>query len=714
MRFGPTSLHTSSILAKGLRHPKFRTELRVSEQTLLGEKSYVVKVPETNSYNRYGATEFELLTLCDGTRTAADVAAAWNETHPDNQLGDAQVSEFLEGVEAGVWEQTLGEKNRAVLERIRDERKSRVDQSSMLYLTFKAWDPNRTLEKLNPYLGWMFTPGFVIFSVAIFIASGYLLAGDWARVESDTAALYTFAGKTAYDIWAFWIILLVLGGIHEFGHGLTCKHFGGEVHQMGFMLIYFTPAFYTDTTDSVLCDRSSRRQWVLFAGIWIELVVCAICVFIWRFTAPGTLINDLAYKAMLLSGIQGTLLNLNPLIKADGYYALSEFLHVDNLREESFTFLRSLARKYILREDEELPAATRRLRRIYTLFGLTAIIYSTLLTILALFFVKNVFVSKFGNWGYLLTLGVVYFFARKGLRKAIPQVRAWWREKREEFMAWKMTRAQGLGGLGVALLLLVPPFPSRVASDFVLQPGRDAHVRALAPGGLRQVLVKQGDRVQEGQVLATLENPEIEANAQALTQQLALANSNVRLAQARANQEMVGAALEEQTRLQEEWQVAQQKTEALAIRAPFAGIVATPLVEQKTGEYLSAGDEFCEIVDRTTMKARILVHDFELEDVKTGAQAQLKVIPYPYRTYAGHVEQILPAAAQDRPVAQPQKLSRLGQDLTNYFAVEMEFPNPDGSLNEGMTGTAKISGRTSPLAWQAARGTWRWVRSQVW
>jgi len=114
------------------------------------------------------------------------------------------------------------------------------------------------------------------------------------------------------------------------------------------------------------------------------------------------------------------------------------------------------------------------------------------------------------------------------------------------------------------------------------------------------------------------------------------------------------------------------------------------------------------------MKARILVHDFELEDVKTGAQAQLKVIPYPYRTYAGHVEQILPAAAQDRPVAQPQKLSRLGQDLTNYFAVEMEFPNPDGSLNEGMTGTAKISGRTSPLAWQAARGTWRWVRSQVW
>jgi len=714
MRFGPTSFRASSILAKGLRRPKFRTELRVSEQTLLGEKSYVVKVPETNSYNRYGATEYELLTLCDGTRTAADVAAAWNERYPDSQLDEAQVSEFLDGVESGMWEQSLGEKNLAVLQRIRDDRKSRLDQSSMLYLTFRAWDPNRTLEELDPYLGWLFTRGFVIFSVLLFIASAYLLAGDWARVESDTAALYTFAGKTAYDIWIFWILLFALGGIHEFGHGLTCKHFGGEVHQMGFMLIYFTPAFYTDTTDSVLCDRSSRRQWVLFAGIWIELVVCGICVFIWRFTVPGTFINDLAYKALLLSGIQGALLNLNPLIKADGYYALSEFLHVDNLREESFAFLRSCFRKYVLREDIELTATTRRLRRIYFIFGMTAIVYSTLLTILAVVFVRNVFVSKFGNWGYVLTLGVVYLFSRKGLRKVVPQVRAWWREKQEEYMAWKMTRAQSLGGLGVALLLLIPPVPSRVASDFVLQPGRDAHVRAEASGDVRQVFVRQGDHVEEGQLLATLQNPEIEARSQALAQQLALANSNVRLAQARAGQEMIGAALAAQASLQEQWSVAQKKADALTIRAPFAGIVSTPGLEQKTSEYISAGDEFCEIVDRTTMKARILVHDFELEDVAAGAHAQLKVVPYPYRTYAGRVDRILPAAAQDRPVAQPQQLTRLGQDLTNYFAVVMEFPNPDGSLTEGMTGTAKISGKTRPLAWLAARGAWRWVRSQIW
>ncbi len=119
----------------------------------------------------------------------------------------------------------MGEKNLAVLERIRDERKSRINQSSLLYIYFKAWNPNRTLERMEPYMRWLYTPGFVIFSIIIFIVAMSILAGDWTRVQKDTEALYSFSGKSAYDIWAFWIIMMSLGGIHEFGHGLTCKHY---------------------------------------------------------------------------------------------------------------------------------------------------------------------------------------------------------------------------------------------------------------------------------------------------------------------------------------------------------------------------------------------------------------------------------------------------------------------------------------------------------
>jgi putative peptide zinc metalloprotease protein len=713
MRFGPTSLQVSSVLSKGLRRPKLRGDLRISEQTVAGEKSYVVKNRETNSYNRYGATEYELLTLCDGTRTPAEIAQEMTLRAPEAPIDEAEVLEFLDSIDPAMWERSLGEKNLAVLERIRDERKSRLDQSSVLYISFKAWDPDKTLARIDPYLSWMFTRGFVLFSLALFITAGYLLAADWSRVQRDTEELYSFANKTAYDLWAFWFLFMILGGIHEFGHGLTCKHFGGEVHQMGFLLIYFTPAFFTDTTDITLFDRVSRRQWVIFAGIWIELCACGVSALIWHFTVPGALINDLAYKMMLLSAIQGALLNLNPLIKADGYYALSQFLEIDNLREDSFAYLRAAARKYLLRRDIDLPAAGRRHRRIYMTFGIAALAYSAGIVLLTVFFARNVLVSTFGDWGYLFTILVVYFFTRKALKAAIPTVRAWLRRKREEYMAWKMTRLQAAGAAGLALLIFIPPFASRVSTDLVLEPGRVAPLRAEAGGKVSQVFVRQGDAVKAGQVLAILEDPEIQAKARIVAAQLALASSNLRQNEG-SDPQKAAQATRERSRLQQELAIARKEVDALEIRAPFAGVITTPEVEQKVGEYLSPGDEFCRVVDRSTMRARVLVRDWELEDIRPGTPAKVKVLPFPYRTYSGHVDQILPAAAEDRPVAQPHKLERMGQELTNYFAVVVDFPNPDGSLREGMTGTARISAKSSPLVWKVGRESWRWLRSQVW
>jgi putative peptide zinc metalloprotease protein len=715
MRFGPTSLQVSSVLAKGLKRPKLRTDLRISEQTVAGEISYVVKNRETNSYNRYGSTEFQLLSLCDGTRTAAEIAQTMAEKDPDLKTSEADVLDFLDSVEATMWERSVGEKNLAVLERIRDERKGRIDQSSMLYISFKAWDPDKTLTKLDRYLGWMFTKGFVIFSLFIFVVAIYLLAGDWTRVQQDTEALYSFADKSAYDIWVFWILLLGLTAIHEFGHGLTCKHYGGDVHQMGFLLIYFTPAFFTDTTDILLFQTGAPRQWVIFAGIWIELVICGLAALVWHFTAPGSLTNDFFYKMMLLSGIQGAVLNLNPLIKADGYYALSQFLNIDNLREESFGYLRAWVQKYILRHDIDLPPSSKRQRRVFFLFGISAVIYSTSLLIIMLSFAKNVLVSKMGDeWGYLATLGVIYFFARNSLRKAVPAARAWLRDKREKYMAWKMTRAQQVGALGLILLFLLPPLSSKVTTDLVLEPGKDARVRAVVDGRIQRVFVREGDEVKAGQMLGILENPDINADVQSLTQQLALSSSKLRNNQDRSDFGQAAQVVRDRGRLQQKLSVAQKRAQELEIRAPIDGVVTTANVDQAAGEYLSAGDEFARLVDRSTMKARILVQDRELPDVQPGAPAKVKVLPFPYRTYSGHVDKILPAAALDHPVAQTAKLERLGQELTNFVAVEMEIPNPDGSLREGMTGKAKISGPRHSLAWQVGQATWRWVRSQFW
>lgn len=155
------------------------------------------------------------------------------------------------------------------------------------------------------------------------------------------------------------------------------------------------------------------------------------------------------------------------------------------------------------------------------------------------------------------------------------------------------------------------------------------------------------------------------------------------------------------------------RKEALEIRAPADGTIATPLLEQKRGQFLSAGEEFCQIVNRSSLRARLLVHDWDFQDVKSGATVKLKFEALAFKTYSGTVDRILPAAAPDRPLSNPDKPHHLGQDLTNYLALVVTVPNSDGLLRENMTGTAKISGKSYPLAWLAFRGAWRWFRSQV-
>ncbi|MFQ5777520.1 MAG: efflux RND transporter periplasmic adaptor subunit [Terriglobia bacterium] len=714
MRFGPTSLRLTSVLAKGLRRPKLRADLKVSEQVLAGETSFMIKIAETETYARYGPLEYELLQLCDGTRTAADITATMNERHPAPLLSEEEVVEFLDSIDANMWERSLGEKNLAILEKIRDERKKRVDRSNLLYIYFSAWDPDKLLERIHPYLRWLYTREFFLFSLILFGLTAVIVAADYARIFQDTAEFYNFTNKSAYDLWIFWWLLFVISGIHEFGHGLTCKHYGGEVHQMGLMLMYFTPSFYTDCTDMFMFDRTSKRLWTIFAGIWIELVVCALATFVWFVSPPGSFLGDLGYKTLLLTGVSGVFINLNPLMKFDGYFALSQYFEMDNLRDDSFTYLKAWVRRNVLRQDVALPPASRRKRRIFLTFSTAAFLYGVVLLAVVTVFVNNVFTSKFGNWGYVLTAGLLYLILRKRLNRWLNTAVAGLRAAKEKFMAWKMTRLQWAAALIVLGVLVGPPTAIKVTTEFLLEPGQRAEVRAPVPGWVAEVRVREGEAVEAGAVLARLRNPAVEVHAHVVARELELAERSLLAAQASGHLSEIHKYGHERERLQAELAEARRQRAGLVLQAPQDGVVTTPQVEQRVGDYLAEGESFAVLVDRSTLRARVLVRDWELDDVHEDALVKLNPRAYPFRSFSGHVQQIMPAAALDRPVSNPRKLERKGQELTNYFAVTLEFPNPEGVLREGMTGTAKIYGKRYPLAVRAGRSVWRWLRSQLW
>ena len=715
MRFGPTSLRLTGALAKGLRRPKLRTDLRVSEQTMGGQTTYMIKIPETELFVRFGSYEYELLKLCDGTRTAAEVATAMAESHPEQPVAEAEVNEWLDATDPSLWERSLGEKNLAVLEKIREERKNRVDTSSLVYMRFAAWDPNRVLERLYPYLRWFYSRAFIVCSLLLFVGTAIIVASDYARIRQDTIAFYSFANKTAYDLWVFWFLLFVVSGIHEFGHGLTCKHFGGDVHQMGLLLIYFTPAFFTDCSEMYMFDRTSKRLWTIFAGIWIELVTCGVATFIWYFSPPGSLVGDLGYKTLLLTGVSGVFFNLNPLKKFDGYFALSQYLEMDNFYEDAFAYLKDWLRRYLFRQDVDLPAVSRRRRWIFLSYALGAAVYSAMVVFVVTVFVKNVFTSRFGTWGYLLTAGVVYLLLRKRLRRWAPAVRAGLREAKEKLMAWKMKGWQWAGAAVVAGLLTLPSPALKISTDFVLEPGERAEVRARVPGFISEIKGREGDSLEAGEVLAVLRNPDLEARLAVLELKVTLAERALLSARAESDLKAIQKDTQAWQRLEAEAAEARAKCAELILRAPIAGVATSRQFEQRVGDYLDAGALLTVVANRRMMRARVLVLDRELGEVTAGARVKLNVRADPYQTFYGRVQKILPAAAPDRPVAELTKPERAGQPLTNYFAVILGFPNQNDVLREGMTGIAKIyTNRSYPIAWQTARSAWRWLHSQIW
>ncbi len=714
MHIGETSIRLTSLLAAGLRRPRFRTDLTVSRQVVLGEVSYVLKVPDTDSYYRFQDIEYETLTLFDGRRTFREVWEELRRRYPETDTTLADVEDFASGTDPDLWEKTLTEKNLALLEKIRSERRERAERRSLFYLSFSAFNPDAFFTRIHPYLRWMWSRGFFWASLVLFGLAAWVFVSEWDQLMADTVALYTFTNKSVADLLQVWILILVGGFVHECGHGLTCKHYGGEVKQMGFMLIYFMPAFFTNVSDIYLFDKDSKRFWTIFAGIWIEAVACSVAIIFWLLATPGTALYDWAYKAVLITSISGLLINLNPLMKFDGYYALCQWAKVDNLREDAFEYLKALVQKHIFRQDVELEEVGRRRRRLFLLFGPAAVLYSVVILAVVILFAKNILTSRLGLWGWALTAG----FAWLVLRHRLSGLAGFLRERISHL--WEWAKGGGVsrriqlvaGGLVLALFLL--PATTRVSTGFVLQPGTRAFVRAETPGWVEAVKVEEGERVGAGTVVAVLRNPEAEARTGILEQRLLAEERALAAANAEGDAGSFREHWQRREQLRLELAEARAHVAGLVLRTPVGGIVTTPRLAERAGEFLAEGETFCEVVAREPMRARVLVPDREVERIRVGSRVELKVRAQPWTTFVGEVGSISPAAAADWPPGKDPLPGRRGVSLYNYFAVELDFSNPGQVLREGMTGTAKIYGARVPLGVQWGRAVWRWLRGRVW
>ena len=518
---------------KRLERPALKKSLVIRRQVQMGEVTWVVKVPETNKIYVLNEDSWGLIELFDGTRTPTEILEEYRQRLGGAEVGLALIldhEEMLRGM--GALEQSAAESNLQLLSKFASLRQRAAAEGAegfnVLFMLFKVFDPDRVLSRTVRYVRWLWRPPTVAVASVCFLFTIGVFAGRFDTIWAQTIELYSFLKKPFWDFVQFWIILTSIGFIHEFAHGYTTKMYGGEVHDMGIALLYFTPAFYCDTTDSLLFQSKWQKLTVTVAGIYVEAILCTIATALWVASYPDSLLHELAYKMMLFTGVSTIFFNINPLIKIDGYHALCNLVEITELREDSFRWLGALFQRHILRLNVDVPVLSRRKRRIFTVYGTLALIY---LGFIMLFIARVLdrFYSRYApDFAVVLLLLTLYFFFRNRVRLIIRISRLFFLDKKEFLMS---PRARGplLAAAGAASLLLVLPwYPRTIRMEAVLSPNRVAHLGAPEDGVVREVLAHEGDLLRVGQPILRLGSPAVETARRADEARLAGAAGDAR------------------------------------------------------------------------------------------------------------------------------------------------------------------------------------------
>jgi len=268
-----------------------------------------------------------------------------------------------------------------------------------------------------PYLRFVFTTWFFLASVGLMLAAVALVGSHFTTFRDKLPAYHEFFNvKTMVYMWA---ALGVVKVIHEFGHGLSCKAFGGEVHEMGALFLCLSPCLYCNVSDAWTLPSKWKRITVSFAGIYVELVIASIATFVW-WNSPGQpFVNHMSLCLMVICSVSTVMFNGNPLMRYDGYYILADWIEVPNLRERCNRYLSKLFQEYGMGvEVQPEPYMELDRRVLFITYALISYVYRWVVTFGILWFL-----SRFLKPYKLETLSAMMAMVAAGSMVGWPLVR---------------------------------------------------------------------------------------------------------------------------------------------------------------------------------------------------------------------------------------------------------------------------------------------------
>jgi putative peptide zinc metalloprotease protein len=412
---------------------------------------------------------------------------------------------------------------------------------------------------------------------------------------------------------------------------------------------------------------------------------------------------------MMVTGIGVSLLNLNPLIKLDGYLIFSELVHEPALKETSTAYLSGWARKYIFRLPAEVPYVPQRKRLFYVIYGILSGLYSYSLLAFLMIITYHILRSFTPEWAFLPAALMGCWVFRSRIKLTVKFMKMLYLDKKERLRAWFTPARIAICALAALVVLFLPIWPDFIQGPFVLSASRTAVLRATLPGTVTSLSVQEGQRVAAGAPLLQVRNLDVESEA-------AQAHSELTTATAQATQAALrysdfAASEQERQRRSQNNQLLSDKLSRLSIVSPISGVVVTPHLTDLVGRSLDEGEPLLEVSDTSEMKADVYLPEFSMHELRSNAPVRL-LVNGQVTVLSGVLASISPTSATVAEGLVPKKQLQ-GINPPRYYAGAVFLKN-DGSLMQGMTGSAKILVDRRSLAGLCFRFARDLIERKVW
>ncbi|KAF0114258.1 MAG: M50 family peptidase [Rhodospirillaceae bacterium] len=582
-----------------------RPSVRVHKQRFRGKDWYVLSDPFNNRFFRVRPPAYAFLARLAPPRTVESVWRECLDLFQEDAPGQEEVIRLLTQVHlSDLLYVTNAPDSDRIFERgvTRRSRERRARLLGVLFLRILLFNPEPLLKKLLPVIDRLTGPMGMIVWLAV------VALGAKAALDNGTALTHPTEGVLSPgNLPLLYLAFVLVKAVHEAGHAALCTHFGGAVHTVRLMMMVLTPLPYVDVSSSWAFRSRRARILVGAGGMLAEAFLAGLAALAWSNTGEGTL-HALAYNVMVSASVSTVVFNVNPLLRFDGYYILSDLLEIPNLYQRSHQQVYHLVRRHAFGlRNADSPATTLAEAGWLAVYGVGSLVYRVVVFIGIILFIADEFlilgavmaVAGGLSWGIKSPLKLVSYLAGSpalaGHRGRAVLV---------------TTAAIACMGTMVAWV----PFSYGVQASGIIEATGFSQVFTGAPGYVGEIVAPSGVRVHEGALLVVLHN-------QDLAFEIILAEAQVREAQAaidRARNETI-ADLEPANRrlevLRHRLTDLTRQWEALRVTARQDGLWVAPGLTEKRGIWVERGSPLGNLIPTNAYRFTAVVTQEEAADL---------------------------------------------------------------------------------------------------